>query len=44
MPAVFHLFVYFWSGVAELVFTSLIVRLGKAASRIKAEMLTGLRL
>lgn len=42
MPAVFYLFCHFWSGVAELGFILLIVRLGKAASRIRAEMLTGL--
>lgn len=42
MPAVFYQFCHFWSGVAELGFILLIVRLGKAASRIRAEMLTGL--
>lgn len=41
MPTVFH---HFWSGVTELVFTFLIVRLGKAAIRMRAEMLEGLRL
>ena len=44
MPALFDLFTYFWSRVAGLVSTVLILRLGKAASRNRAVVLTGLRL